>query len=133
MKWNDIVNHMKKNSGMPATAPVTPVVSSENQTTPVRSVGYHVRKWIPVTIIFLVIIAGVVIAYLLIKNNKPDTDALFKKDDAAYVDQFFKNNPPAQLTPTEMQNIKSILQTGNPTSPVSAPVLKPVTSKTPKK
>ena len=122
MKWNDIKNHMKKIASDVQMPPMTPAPAAANGAQPIMSASSRDRmqKWITIALIFVVIIAGGVIAYLLFWKKQPNTSPLSPKD-AAYVQTFFDTNPPAQLQKNDLQFIQNYFKPAAAPAPTKTP------------
>jgi hypothetical protein len=105
MKWNDIVTHMKKNKTVPASVTDSPRTSSVSATTTEHD---RVHTWISMLAIILALIIIVTAALWIFRSRHPQETRLTDKD-VQVVNQFFDENPPAELTTQDFDYLKNAL------------------------
>ena len=135
MKWNDIRDRLKKSSSsvMESLKPETPIKNS-GVTDSAGDVSSRKKtvfsKILFPLIVAVVIVAGVVAVYLVLKNKNiiPSDNLTLNKDEVTAVNTFFTQNPPQPLDQKDITAIQNILDPQPVVSVEKTPV-KPTTKK----
>ena len=135
MKWNDIRDRLKKssNSVMESFKPESMMVNNSVGAggVPVSSMKKtDFKKVIFPLVVAVVIVAGVIAIYFVLKNKNilPGDDLKLNKEEVAAVNTFFEQNPPQPLDQKDVTAIQNILDPQPEVSVEKTPV-KPTTKK----
>lgn len=111
MKWNDIRDRLKKtsNSVMGSFKPESVMVSQNDGASTVSTSS--IKKIIFPAIVGIVIIAGIVAIYVVLKNKNilPGDNLQLNKEEVTAVNTFFEQNPPQPLDQKDITAITNIL------------------------
>ncbi len=135
MKWNDIRDRLKKSSSsvIESLKPETltknsGVTDSAGDVSSMKKTD--IKKILFPLIVAVVIVAGVVAIYLVLKNKNiiPSDSLTLNKDEVTAVNTFFTQNPPQPLDQKDVTAIQNILDPQPVVSVEKTPV-KPTTKK----